>query len=91
MFEGLFANGGINSIGVILTNFLNSITGWIPSLIEEGLYNALNLAESSDLLWVQGFICNGVVDGLFAVLGFLPQILCLFFFFSILEDSGYMA
>ena len=91
MFEGLFANGGINSIGVILTNFLNSITGWISSLIEEGLYNALNLAESSDLLWVQGFICNGVVDGLFAVLGFLPQILCLFFFFSILEDSGYMA
>ena len=34
---------------------------------------------------------HGVLGGIFAVLGFLPQILVLFMFFSILEDSGYMA
>lgn len=83
MFEGLFANGGINSPGVIFTNFLTSITDWIT----EGASSLLSTAPS----WVQGFLVDGVLGGLFAVLGFLPQILFLFLFFSILEDSGYMA
>ena len=39
--------------------------------------------------WVGGFVIDGVLGGLFAVLGFLPQILMLFLFFSILEDTGY--
>ena len=82
-FEGLFANGGINSPGVILANFLNTITGMINDLFRDWLSGATP--------WVQAFICDGVLEGLFAVLGFLPQILCLFLFFSILEDSGYMA
>lgn len=38
-----------------------------------------------------GLVCDGVIAGLGAVLAFLPQILLLFFFLSILEDSGYMA
>lgn len=83
MFEGLFANGGINSIGVMFANFLNSVTGWFTEVVASWL--------SSSPAWVQGFICDGVLGGLFAVLGFLPQILILFLFFSILEDSGYMA
>jgi ferrous iron transport protein B len=41
--------------------------------------------------WSIGLVCDGVMGGLFAVLSFLPQIALLFFFFSILEDSGYMA
>ena len=41
--------------------------------------------------WVNAFVIDGVLSGLFAVLGFVPQILILFLFFSILEDSGYMA
>ena len=41
--------------------------------------------------WVGSFVVDGVLGGVFAVLGFIPQILTLFLFFSILEDSGYMA
>lgn len=90
IFEGLlWTDAGINSPGVILTNFLTSITDWISSLIGTGLDK---LVESNVLEeGVASFINNGVVGGLFAVIGFLPQILCLFLFFSILEDSGYMA
>ena len=41
--------------------------------------------------WLTGFVGDGVLTGLFAILGFLPQILVLFLFFSIMEDTGYMA
>lgn len=41
--------------------------------------------------WASGLINNGIIDGLLAVLSFLPPILVLFLFFSILEDTGYMA
>ena len=41
--------------------------------------------------WVAGLVCDGILGGLFSILSFLPQILLLFLFFSILEDSGYMA
>ena len=84
IFEGLFwTSGGINSPGVILMNFVNSITGWIT----EGVGGLLSGASP----WVGAFICDGILGGIFAVFGFLPQILLLFLFFSILEDSGYMA
>lgn len=41
--------------------------------------------------WAVGLVCNGALSGVGAVLAFLPQITALFFFLSILEDSGYMA
>lgn len=41
--------------------------------------------------WAIGLINDGIIEGLAAVLSFLPPILVLFLFFSILEDSGYMA
>lgn len=83
-FEGLlWTDAGINSPGVILFNFLDSITAGITDAVAGWL-------ESSPA-WVSGFICDGILGGLFAVLSFLPQILLLFLFFSILEDSGYMA
>ncbi len=82
-FEGVFGDGSIFSPGVILTNLLSllldTISGWVGNLL------------SGSALWVNAFIVDGVLAGLFAVLGFLPQILLLFLFFSILEDSGYMA
>lgn len=82
---GMFANGGINSPGVIFMNVFNAFTGWIADLVNQGL----TLAGAS--AWSIGLVCDGILGGLFAVLGFLPQILCLFLFFAILEDSGYMA
>ena len=83
MFEGVFGAGGLNSPGVMLTSFVEVITATLSELISEWL--------SSSPGWVSGLICDGVLGGIFAVLCFLPQILVLFLFFSILEDSGYMS
>jgi ferrous iron transport protein B len=84
-FEGLFANGGINSIGIFLFNLMDIFTTWIIDLTNAGMTGA----GASE--WAVGLVCDGCISGLAAVLSFLPQILVLFFFFSILEDSGYMA
>ncbi len=87
IYEGLFwTDGGINSPGVILFNFFD--------MSFSGIIDAVSGAMSSGLgegHWLTGFICDGVLSGLFAILGFLPQILVLFLFFSIMEDTGYMA
>lgn len=81
----IFYDGAVYSPGVILTNFLNlfldHISDGIVTLMENG-----GAAE-----WATGLVGDGILGGIFAVLGFLPQILTLFLFFSILEDSGYMA
>ena len=81
----VFYDGTVYSPGVILTNllnlFLDHISGGIVTLMENG-----GAAE-----WATGLVGDGVLGGIFAVLGFLPQILVLFLFFSILEDTGYMA
>lgn len=71
--------------GVILANILNTFTEFLSTCVNEGL------AMAGAPEWCIGLIVDGVLGGLFAVLGFLPQILLLFLFFSILEDSGYMA
>lgn len=76
---------GVYSPGVILFNTLNTFTGFLSACVSQGL------ADSGATEWVSGLIVDGVLGGLFAVLSFLPQILILFLFFSILEDSGYMA
>lgn len=84
LFEGVFVgDSGINSPAVMLMGVVEVITGFIGEAV-----NGL-LATSPG--WVSGLICDGILGGIFAVLGFLPQILLLFLFFSILEDSGYMA
>lgn len=78
-------DGTLFSPGVMLTNFLNlfldRISDGVVTLMENG-----GAAQ-----WATGLIGDGILGGIFAVLGFLPQILVLFLFFSILEDSGYMA
>lgn len=82
-FEGLFANGGIQSPGMILANFVNSITGLISGAVASWMEGVEP--------WAYGLVVDGILAGMFAVIGFLPQILLLFLFFSIMEDSGYMA
>lgn len=83
-FEGLFwTSSGINSIGVVFASLLGSTTSWLTDVVQGWL--------STSPQWVSGLITNGMLGGVFAVLSFLPQILLLFLFFSILEDSGYMA
>lgn len=80
-----FYDGAVFSPGVIFTNLLNLVLNYATYGISLGI-GALDLAP-----WVSGLISDGIVSGIFSVLGFLPQILTLFLFFSILEDSGYMA
>ncbi len=57
----------------------------IPVLIESGL-DAINCAD-----WLRGLILDGIVGGVGAVLGFVPQMLVLFIFLAFLESCGYMA
>ena len=57
----------------------------IPALIESGL-SAVNCAD-----WLSGLILDGIVAGVGAVLGFVPQMLVLFIFLAFLEACGYMA
>ncbi len=78
-----FYDGALFSPGVILQNLMGWLTGLVGMGFEEACANAPE--------WVSGLIVNGVWEGLAAVLSFIPQILVLFLFFSILEDSGYMA
>ncbi len=78
-----FYDGAVFSPGVILQN----IMGWLTGLVGMGLDAACAGAPA----WVGGLIVSGVWEGLAAVMSFIPQILVLFMFFSILEDSGYMA
>ncbi len=78
-------DGTIYSPGVILANLLTYVTDWITTGVS-ALIGVCNGAP-----WVDSLICDAVLGGIFAVLGFLPQILFLFLGFSILEDTGYMA
>ena len=57
----------------------------IPVLFER-LLGGLNTAD-----WVNGLVLDGIVGGVGAVLGFVPQILILFLFLAFLESCGYMA
>lgn len=81
----VFYDGTVFSPGVILTNFLNLFLDHISDGVVTLMVNG-GAAE-----WATGLVGDGILGGIFAVLGFLPQILTLFLFFSILEDSGYMA
>ena len=88
IYEGLFwTESGINSPGVILYNFFDMSFSAIIDVTKGAMESGL--PESAQ--WLTGFVCDGVLSGLFAILGFLPQILVLFLFFAIMEDTGYMA
>ncbi len=57
--------------------------------VAPALQNALVAAGASD--WAVGLVCDGVLGGVGGVISFLPQIVILFFFLSLLEDTGYLA
>ena len=79
-------DGAVFSPGVIINNLWNEIiVGELFGLLKTGV-EAIGMAD-----WAVGLINDGIIEGIGAVLSFLPPILVLFLFFSILEDSGYMA
>ena len=61
---------------------------WVPS-IPALISSALEAIGCAD--WLQGLIIDGIVAGVGAVLGFVPQMLVLFLFLAFLESCGYMA
>ena len=76
----------IQTVGTFLTDFTNDtlvsgFQGWVNAWL-----TGLGTAD-----WLVGLICDGIIAGVGAVLGFVPQMMVLFFFLSILEDCGYMA
>ena len=77
------------SFGTAATDFTNDVIfgEWVPGFFDN-LLGALGIAEGSALY---GLIQDGIVGGVGAVLGFVPQMLVLFLLLSILEDIGYMA
>lgn len=89
-FAGLFYDdAGIVSIGEFLHRLAGDQETGILGCIALGIKEGLISAGASE--WVIGLIYDGVLGGVCAVLGFVPQIMLLFAFFSLLEDSGYMA
>ena len=87
----------VSTVGTFVTDFMNDGVfgeGWsffgltvpgIPALIETGLIAAGTPA------WLNSLILDGIVAGVGAVLGFVPQILVLFLFLAFLEACGYMS
>ncbi|WP_304635121.1 ferrous iron transport protein B, partial [uncultured Oscillibacter sp.] len=77
------------SIGTMGTDWANDVLfgEWVPGLFDT-ILGALGVAEGG---WLYGLIQDGIVAGVGAVLGFVPQMLVLFFLLAILEDVGYMA
>ena len=80
------ADGGIG-IGTFATDWTNDVLfGEIVPNALGGFLEGIGVAG-----WLYGLIMDGIVAGVGAVLGFVPQMLVLFFLLSILEDVGYMA
>ncbi len=77
----------VTTVGSFVTDWTNDVLFGeiIPPAIESGL-NAIGCAD-----WLQGLILDGIVAGVGAVLGFVPQMLVLFIFLAFLESCGYMA
>lgn len=76
---------GIPSPGVFFQELAKLAVDWISNMAN------ITLAVASAPDWAYGLVVDGMIGGVGAVLSFVPQILCLFLFLSILEDSGYMA
>lgn len=89
-YEGMLeeAAGGVVSMAVPSVGvWLQSWMGWLTGSIIDVVSGWMSASPA----WLSGLVCDGLLSGLDAIFSFLPQILLLFLFLSILEDSGYMA
>lgn len=77
----------VTSLGTIVTDWAND------TLFGEIIAGNVSiwLENAGTAPWLMGLIVDGIIGGVGAVLGFVPQMFILFFFLSILEDCGYMA
>lgn len=77
----------VTTVGTIVTDWTNDVL--FGEIIPPAIENFLVSIHCAD--WLQGLILDGIVAGVGAVLGFVPQMLVLFVFLAFLESCGYMA
>lgn len=77
----------VSTIGTIATDWTNDV--FVGEIIQGNVAAFLENLGTAE--WLESLIVDGMIGGVGAVIGFLPQMLVLFFFLSILEDCGYMA
>ena len=77
----------ITTVGAFLTDWSNDVL--FGEIIPPAIESFLTAVHCAD--WLQGLILDGIVAGVGAVLGFVPQMLVLFIFLAFLESCGYMA
>ena len=77
----------ITTVGAFLTDWTNDVL--FGEIIPPAIESFLTAVHCAD--WLQGLILDGIVAGVGAVLGFVPQMLVLFIFLAFLESCGYMA
>lgn len=77
----------ISTIGTLATDWVNDVL--FGEIIPNGLTSLMESLNTSTIL--QSLVLDGIVGGVGAVLGFLPQMAVLFFLLAILEDCGYMS
>ncbi len=77
----------VTTLGSMLTDWTNDVFfGTYVTNIVGGALESIGVAD-----WLHSLVIDGIVGGVGAVLGFVPQMLILFFLLSILEDCGYMS
>ena len=75
----------VTTVGTMVTDWTNdSFVGTIQGVVADGL-SGVGVAD-----WLVSLVSDGIIGGLGAVLGFVPQMAILFLFLSVLEDCGYM-
>jgi ferrous iron transport protein B len=77
----------VTTVGAIVTDFTNDT--FVAAWIQEPVMNWLASIGTAD--WLVGLIGDGIIGGVGAVIGFVPQMLVLFLMLALLEDVGYMA
>ena len=77
---------------------ITTLGGWLTDWTNDVFFGEIVTDAATEMLesmaapeWLIGLVVDGIIGGVGTVLGFVPQILLIFFFMSLLEDSGYMA
>ena len=77
----------VSTIGTIVTDWTNDV--FVAEIVQDNVRAWLESVGTAG--WLTGLVVDGIIGGVGAVLGFLPQMIVLFFLLAILEDVGYMA
>lgn len=77
----------VTTVGAWATDWTNDV--FFGEIVNDAASGFMESIEAPE--WLSGLVVDGIIGGVGTVLGFVPQILLIFFFMSLLEDSGYMA